>query len=77
MNPSVAVAPVPSLANLYRSIWRYAAGARGTMLASTVLLAGSTAVKLAVPWMAAQAINSLQGSGAESIGSAALSNSGS
>ena len=71
MNPSVAVAPVPSLANLYRSIWRYAAGARATMLASTVLLAGSTAVKLALPWMAAQAINSLQGGGDGSVRSAA------
>ena len=71
MNPSVAVAPIPSLANLYRSIWRYAAGARGTMLASTVLLAGSTAVKLSLPWMAAQAINSLQGGGDGSVRSAA------
>ena len=34
------------------------------MLASTVLLAGATAVKLSLPWMAAQAINSLQGGGA-------------
>ncbi|MEO6746160.1 MAG: ABC transporter ATP-binding protein, partial [Caldimonas sp.] len=71
MTLSAAVAPVPSLANLYRSIWRYAAGARATMLASTVLLAGSTVVRLALPWMAAQAINSLQGGGDGSVRSAA------
>ena len=71
MSLSVAIAPVPSLANLYRSIWRYAAGARGTMLASTVLLAGSTAVKLALPWMAAQAINALQGGADGAVRSAA------
>jgi ABC-type multidrug transport system fused ATPase/permease subunit len=72
MTSSAAVAPVPSLANLYRSIWRYAAGARVTMLASTVLLAGSTMVRLALPWMAAQAINALQGGGEGSVGNAAL-----
>jgi ABC-type multidrug transport system fused ATPase/permease subunit len=72
MTSSAAVAPVPSLANLYRSIWRYAAGVRVTMLASTVLLAGSTAVKLALPWMAAQAINALQGGAEGSVGQAAL-----
>ena len=31
MTPSAAVAPVPSLANLYRSIWRYAAGVARAM----------------------------------------------
>jgi len=72
MNASVAVAPIPSLANLYRSIWRFAAGARATMLASTVLLAGSTAVKLSLPWMAAQAINSLQSGADGSVREAAL-----
>ncbi|MDQ6680275.1 MAG: ABC transporter ATP-binding protein/permease [Pseudomonadota bacterium] len=52
-------APAPSVGNLYRAIWRFAEGARGTMLASTALLTGSTVVKLAVPWLTAQAINAM------------------
>jgi ABC-type multidrug transport system fused ATPase/permease subunit len=67
--PVVAAA---SVANLYRSIWDHAAGARLTMLASTLLLIGSTTVKLSLPWLAAQAINALQRGSEGSIGAAAL-----
>ena len=42
-------------AGLYRGIWRYAAGARVAMLGSMALLMGSQAVRLVVPWFAAQA----------------------
>lgn len=45
---------------LYRNIWRYAAGARGMLVLSSVLLVASQLVKLMVPWLAAQAINALQ-----------------
>ncbi|MEP7058315.1 MAG: ABC transporter ATP-binding protein, partial [Caldimonas sp.] len=71
MNPS-AVLAVPSLGSLYRSVWRYAEGVRARLLASTLLLTGSTVIKLALPWLAAQAINTLQQGGAGSVGRAAL-----
>jgi ABC-type multidrug transport system fused ATPase/permease subunit len=65
MNEAVAAQPSSSLADLYRAIWRHARGARGRLLGSTAMLTGSQVVKLAVPWMAAQAINALQVSGAD------------
>src|SRR4051794_17409540 len=63
---SSQAATLPSAANLYRSIWRFAAGMRATMLFTVVLLAGSTVVRLAVPWLTAQAINALQQDGSDS-----------
>jgi len=72
---TVSVLPVsatPSVANLYRSIWRFSAGARVTMLVSTALLIGATTVKLALPWLAAQAINALQRNGNGSFTEAVL-----
>ena len=74
MNPSAAAvsAPVPSLGHLYRSIWRYASGVRLTMLAATLMLGGSSIVKLSLPWLAAQAINTLQQGEAGSAGRSAL-----
>ncbi|HUP05959.1 MAG TPA: ABC transporter ATP-binding protein [Caldimonas sp.] len=62
----------PSVANLYRSIWRYGAGARLTMLAATALLVAATAVKLALPWLAGQAVNALQRGGDGAFAEAAL-----
>jgi ABC-type multidrug transport system fused ATPase/permease subunit len=55
--------PNPIDAGLYRGIWRYAAGARVAMTASMGLLMGSQALRLAVPWFAAQAIDALQKGG--------------
>jgi ABC-type multidrug transport system fused ATPase/permease subunit len=52
-----------SAANLYRSIWRHGAGARWTMLAAVALLLVATAVKLALPWLAGEAVNALQRGG--------------
>src|SRR5215203_2813948 len=52
-----------SLIALYRAMWRFAHGARGKLLGSAAMLMASQVVKLAVPFMAAQAINTIQISG--------------
>jgi len=57
----------PVDAGLYRGIWRHAEGARAAMIASMALLMASQAVKLAVPWLAAQAIDALQKGGPGSL----------
>jgi len=74
MNPPAPAAhfPVPSLGHLYRSIWRFAKGSRLTMLAAMLMLAGASTVKLALPWLTAQAINTLQQAPTGSAGTAAL-----
>ena len=74
MNPSASAVhlPVPSLGHLYRSIWRFAKGSRLTMLAAMLMLAGASSVKLALPWLTAQAINTLQQAPTGSAGTAAL-----
>lgn len=61
--------PLPSLpgSGLYRNVWHYASGARPLLALSTVLLVGSQLVKLAVPWLAAQAINALQQNGPRAV----------
>jgi len=61
-----------SLAVLYRSIWRFAEGARGALLGAAALLTSSQALKLATPWFAGQAINALQQGGRGAAGHAAL-----
>ncbi|HEX2539763.1 MAG TPA: ABC transporter ATP-binding protein [Caldimonas sp.] len=64
-----AAAPAPpaaSTATLYRQMWAYAAGARGPLLLAFALLLGALLVKLLVPWLAAQAIDTLQKGGAGS-----------
>jgi ABC-type multidrug transport system fused ATPase/permease subunit len=48
------------LAVLYQALWRFAAGARRSLAVAVALLVGSQVVKLAIPWMAAQAINAIQ-----------------
>ena len=55
------LAPPPlSVGALYREMWRYAEGARGWLVASSVMLVASQLVKLLVPWLTAQAIDTLQ-----------------
>jgi len=49
-----------SIVDLYRQLWRYAAGARGWLILSSTLLVASQLLKLTVPWLAAQAIDTLQ-----------------
>ena len=56
-----------SFLNLYRALWHYARGARLLLLASSGLLVASQLVKLVVPWLAAQAIDTLQAGGPDSI----------
>lgn len=65
-------APSPSTLELYLAIWRYAVGARGTLLLAAGLLVLSQVVKLAVPWLAAQAIDVLQQGGAAGLPRAAF-----
>ena len=55
------------IAGLYRALWKYAEGKRGTFILSTTLLVLSQVVKLGVPWLAAQAINAIQLQGAEGL----------
>jgi ABC-type multidrug transport system fused ATPase/permease subunit len=50
-----------SLFDLYRQVWLHAAGERMRFLFAMTILTLSQVVKLAVPWFAAQAIDSVQG----------------
>ena len=55
---------------LYRELWRFSAGKRGTLLLAVILLIGSQGFKLAVPALAGTAINTLQAQGIDGIGRA-------
>lgn len=55
------------LAALYRHVWRHAQGARLRMAVALSMLGSSQLLKLAMPWMAANAINTLQLGGAASL----------
>lgn len=52
---------------LYRELWRFSAGRRGTLLAAVALLIASQGFKLAVPALAGTAINTLQGQGLDGL----------
>ena len=56
---------------LYAAFWEYAAGRRLRIAASSSLLVLSQVVKLAIPWLAAQAINPIQSHGAAGLERAA------
>ena len=59
--------PGNAIRELYGALWHYAAGARRQLLGATALLTTSQLMRLAMPWLAGQAINALQaGSLAES-----------
>jgi ABC-type multidrug transport system fused ATPase/permease subunit len=49
--------------HLYRHLWRFAKGARLRLLAAATLLVSSQLLKLAIPFLAGQAINAIQASG--------------
>ena len=51
------------LVQLYRHVWQHADGVRARMATALAMLGGSQMLKLAMPWMAAQAINSIQTAG--------------
>jgi len=46
--------------DLYRALWRHAAGTRGHLLGAASLLSAAQLLRLTMPWLAAQAINALQ-----------------
>lgn len=46
--------------DLYRALWRHAAGVRAHMLGAAVLMSAAQLLRLTMPWMAAHAINALQ-----------------
>lgn len=59
------------LTDLYRHVWRHAEGAHGRMAVALSMLGSSQLLKLAMPWMAAQAINSIQTRGSAGLTAAA------
>ncbi|UUX94275.1 ABC transporter ATP-binding protein [Aquabacterium sp. J223] len=63
MSPAASACAGPSFADLYRALWRHAEGARPRFVLAMAMLATSQLVKLAMPWMAAQAINRIQAAG--------------
>lgn len=71
MSSAAIVSPTP-LVQLYRHAWFYAAGVRTRMVAALAMLGGSQLLKLAMPWMAAQAINSIQVAGSAGLSGAGL-----
>lgn len=67
--PATAIVDeAPSLRTLYRELWRHAAGVRARLATALGLLGGATLLKLALPWMAAQAIDGLQQHGRAGLG---------
>lgn len=58
------------LGALYRALWEHAAGARPLLLYAFLLLLASQLFKLAVPWLAGNAINQIQAGGLESMSEA-------
>jgi ABC-type multidrug transport system fused ATPase/permease subunit len=59
---SAAFAQIPSvtLIGLYRQVWHYAQGVRAKYLLALFLLGFSQVIKLSVPWLAGEAINTIQ-----------------
>ena len=55
-----AASPAGAIRTLYRALWQHAEGVRGQLVGAAALLGGSQIVRLAMPWLAAQAINALQ-----------------
>lgn len=58
------------LGTLYRALWEHAAGARPLLLYAFLLLLASQLFKLAVPWLAGNAINQIQAGGLEGMSEA-------
>jgi ATP-binding cassette, subfamily B, bacterial len=62
----------PPFGGLYRNIWRYAAGARRKLALSYLLLVCAALLELVSPWLAAQALNTLQKNETHALSHAAL-----
>jgi ABC-type multidrug transport system fused ATPase/permease subunit len=52
---------------LYRALWRFAAGKRHLLFISAGLLTLAEVARLAIPWLAGQAINAIQQRGADGL----------
>jgi ABC-type multidrug transport system fused ATPase/permease subunit len=52
---------------LYRALWRFAAGKRHLLFVSTTLLTLAEVSRLAIPWLAGQAINTIQREGTDGL----------
>lgn len=70
MADSAATKPTGGVAVLYRDLWFYASGFRGTIAAAFALLLASQGFKLIVPWLTGRAINTLQQQGLAGLGTA-------
>ena len=70
--PAAALPPPTALAELYRQMWAHAAGARVRLLLALALLSSAQGLKLALPLMAAQAINAIQAQGRDGLQTAAM-----
>jgi len=77
---STAPCPAPgasaSLRWLYQNVWRYAHGVRTRYLVALSMLLLSQVVKLLVPWLAAQAIDTVQVAGSDQLAKAAMLTAG-
>lgn len=62
----------PSYRLLYRHLWHFAAGARIRLLLATTLLVSSQLLKLGVPYLAGQAINTIQAGGPQMLATAGM-----
>lgn len=60
MSSNASTTAAPGLVGLFRAFWRFAEGKRRRSIASSTLLIGSQLVKLGIPWLAAQAVNTIQ-----------------
>jgi ABC-type multidrug transport system fused ATPase/permease subunit len=67
LSSNASTTAVPGLVGLFRAFWRYAEGKRRRSIASSTLLIGSQLVKLCIPWLAAQAVNTIQTSGLQNL----------
>ena len=70
--PASEPRPSVTVFDLYRQVWRYAVGQRLRFLIALSILTLSQLVKLTVPWLAGQAINTVQGQSANRASHAAL-----
>ncbi len=60
MATTASTPPGVAVRELYAALWRFAEGARGHLVTALGLLGTSQLIRLAMPWLAAQAINALQ-----------------
>ena len=68
--PAAAGEQPVGIGALYRALWEHAAGARPLLLYAFLLLLASQLFKLAVPWLAGNAINHIQSGGLEGMSEA-------